>query len=127
MCAVIETDNNISSVADLQLYALFWREMELALGPFRLEGDTLVVHRTKSVILPDQRICLEASRVCDYGARPAGHPVQPAQRCDGRGAWMLHQVKGIHNNSLDAALFKVNAIHRAHHAQRSIRQKSRKG
>ncbi len=127
MCAVIETDNNISSVADLQLYALFWSEMELALGPFRLESNALVVHRTKSVVLPDQRIRLEASRVCDDGTRPAGHPVQPAQRRDGRRAWMLHQVEGIHDNSLDAALFEVNAIYRAHHAQRSIRQKSRKG
>jgi hypothetical protein len=48
--------------------------------------------------------------------------MQPTQCCDGRGARTLHQVKGIHHNSLDTTSFEVGAIYVSHDTQRGIGQ-----
>src|SRR5215831_4047583 len=98
--------------------------MKLALRAFGLECDTPVVHRTILSVLTNQRICLESSRIRNNRPPPARHSVQPTQRCYGRGARTLHQVKRVHDNSLYPALLQVNAIYVTHHAQRGIRKES---
>jgi hypothetical protein len=52
--------------------------------------------------------------------------VKAAQRLDCRGAGLLHQVKGVHHQRVDARRFAVGAVNGAHNAQRGVRQKSRK-
>jgi hypothetical protein len=75
--------------------------------------------------LADQGIGLEATRIGDDGTRPAGHAVQSTQRCYSGGTWTLHQVKGVHDDGLDAALFEIGAIYVTHYAKRGVRQERR--
>src|SRR5947209_13000938 len=96
--------------------------MKFAVRPVRLKSDPLVIHIVELVILPDQRIRLKSPRIGDDGMRPAGHSMQSPQRRDRRGAWTLHEMEGIHDNSLYSALLQVCAINVAHYAQRGIRQ-----
>ncbi len=53
---------------------------------------------------------------------PASHAMQPTKRRDGRGPWTLHEMEGIHDYGLYAALLQVNAIDVAYYAQRGIRE-----
>ena len=57
--------------------------MELAIGTFWLEGNAFVIYGTEFGILPDQRVCLKATRIGDDWVRPASHTVQSPQRRDG--------------------------------------------
>ena len=90
--------------------------MDLAGRAFRAKEDAAVGEVTVADVLADERVGLEAARVGDDRPLPAAHPVQPAQRLDGRGAGTLHQVERVHDKGLDAALLQVGAVHRAHHA-----------
>src|SRR5216684_3266614 len=122
MCAVVEADNDIRAIADLKLDALFRRQMKFAVRPLRLKSNAFVIHIAVFAILPDQGICLKATGIGDDGMRPAGHAMQSTKRRDGRGPWTLHEMEGIHDYGLYAALLQVNAIDVAYYAQRGIRQ-----
>src|SRR5260370_36775832 len=125
MRTVCETGVHIGIVAELQLDALVWSEMKLSLGAIWLKGDAAVSQRAIAGVLPDQRIGLKSTRVGDDGPLPTTHLVQAAQRGYGGRTWTLHEVKCIHDDSLDAALLQVSAVDRAHNAQRGIGQKGR--
>src|ERR1700730_12704770 len=96
--------------------------MKFAVSPLRLKSNPLVIHIAKLVMLPDQRIRLESPRIGNNGMRPTGHSTQSTQRCNRRRTWTLHEMEGVHHNSLYPALFQVRAINVAHYAQRGIRQ-----
>src|SRR5215467_2658762 len=99
--------------------------MKLSLGAIWLKGDTPVIQRAMASVLPDQRIGLKSTRVGDDRPLPATHLVQPTQRGYSRRAWTLHEMKCIHNDSLDAALLQVGAVDRAYNTQRGIGQEGR--
>src|SRR5438552_17820984 len=90
MCTLVETDHHISAIADLQLNGFFGCKMKLALGPFWLEGNALIVQIAKLSILLNERIRLEAARVRHNRSLPRAHLVQAAQRLDRRRTWALH-------------------------------------
>src|SRR5436305_1743927 len=99
--------------------------MELAGRAPGMKSDTLLAHGAIARVLANQRVCLKTTRVGNNRMWPARHGMQASKARYRGGAGMLHQVKGVHNERLDAAAFQVNAIDCTDDAQCGVRQKGR--
>jgi hypothetical protein len=123
--AIVETHHDVGAVAELQLHALFGRQLDFAIHALRLHDNAVVGECAEFGLFTDQGVRLKAARIGEDRPSPAAQGVETAQRLDRRGAGLLHQVEGVHHQRGDARRLDIGAVHGAHNAQRGVRQKSR--
>jgi hypothetical protein len=122
VCAMIQTKQDIRAEIELLLDAFFRRQdvflvALVATIKQTAFGDSHQVRRFSS-----QGEHLKATRIGDNGPVPAHEAMHSSDALDEGRSWMIRQVQGVDNQSLDATLHQIGRVEGPHDGPGRVRE-----